>query len=47
MGNPDGTVSDRMIAYYKARAKGGFGLIIVEGVAVNPTGKAIRAAKFW
>ena len=39
--NIDGTVTQQMIDYYVARAKGGFGLIIVEVVAVDPLGKAI------
>jgi len=39
--NPDGTVSEREIAYYTARAKGGFGLVITEIVAVDPVGKGI------
>lgn len=37
----DGTVTQQMIDYYTARAKGGFGLIIVEVTAVDPIGKAI------
>lgn len=36
---PDGTVSDRLIEYLEARARGGFGLIIVEVTAVDPLGK--------
>jgi hypothetical protein len=40
-GNPDGTVSQRLIDYYVARAKGGFGLIVVEVAAVAPLGKAV------
>lgn len=47
LGNEDGTVSDRLIAYYKARAKGGYGLIIVEGVAINPTGRCIPREGFF
>ena len=39
--NLDGTVSRQMIDYYVERAKGGFGLIIVEVTAVDPLGKAI------
>ncbi|NLJ56365.1 MAG: FAD-dependent oxidoreductase [Firmicutes bacterium] len=39
--NSDGTVSDRNIAYWQARARGGWGLIIVEVTAVDPLGKAI------
>jgi len=33
--NPDGTVSQRMIDYYEARARGGVGLIIMEVVTVD------------
>lgn len=48
LGNADGTVSQRLIDYYTARAKGGFGLIVVEGVAVNPTGMCIpHEGHFW
>lgn len=39
--NADGTVTQQLIDYYVARAKGGFGLIIVEVTAVDPLGKAI------
>lgn len=39
--NPDGTVSQEFIDYWEARAKGGFGLLIVEVTAVDPLGKAI------
>jgi len=35
----DGQVCERVIEYYQARAKGGFGLIIVEGTIVDPLGK--------
>ncbi len=35
----DGHVCDRLTEYLTARAKGGFGLIIVEGVAVEPRGR--------
>jgi 2,4-dienoyl-CoA reductase-like NADH-dependent reductase (Old Yellow Enzyme family)/thioredoxin reductase len=42
-GNKDNTVSDRLIAYHTARAKGGFGLNIVENFAVQPSGKAFAA----
>lgn len=48
LGNADGSVSQRLIDYYHARAKGGFGLIVVEGVAVNPTGMCIpNEGHFW
>jgi len=46
--NPDGTVSRQMIDYYVERAKGGFGLIILEVTAVDPLGKAIMfEAGLW
>ena len=35
----DGLVTDRLIAYYEARAKGGVGLIITEAAYITPTGK--------
>ncbi|HIS66549.1 MAG TPA: FAD-dependent oxidoreductase [Candidatus Scatomorpha merdipullorum] len=38
---PDGFVTDQLIAYHTARAKGGYGLIITEVVAVQANGKAI------
>jgi 2,4-dienoyl-CoA reductase-like NADH-dependent reductase (Old Yellow Enzyme family)/thioredoxin reductase len=38
-GNPDSTVSDRLVAYLSQRAQGGTGLIITEVCAVNPRGK--------
>jgi len=38
---PDGSVSEREIAYYAARAKGGVGLIIAENTCVDPLGKGI------
>lgn len=37
----DGEVTERMINYYEARAKGGVGLIIIEVTAVDPLGRAI------
>ena len=40
-GTYDGMVTDQLINYYVARAKGGFGLIYTEVVAVAPSGKAI------
>jgi 2,4-dienoyl-CoA reductase-like NADH-dependent reductase (Old Yellow Enzyme family) len=40
--NQDATVSQRMIDYYSARAKGGFGLITIEVTAVAPEGEAIK-----
>jgi 2,4-dienoyl-CoA reductase-like NADH-dependent reductase (Old Yellow Enzyme family)/thioredoxin reductase len=38
-GNVDGSVSDRLIDYYVARAKGGLGLIIIEFTAVSFEGR--------
>ena len=35
----DGTVTDTAINYYEARAKGGFGLIVVEALAVHLLGR--------
>ena len=35
----DGMVSDRAIAYYRERAKGGAGLIITETCPVDPSGR--------
>ena len=37
----EGVVTDDMIAYYRRRAKGGFGLIIIEVTAIDRKGKAI------
>ena len=34
LANTDGTLSDRSLAYYSARAKGGFGLITIESTVV-------------
>jgi 2,4-dienoyl-CoA reductase-like NADH-dependent reductase (Old Yellow Enzyme family)/thioredoxin reductase len=35
MCDPDGRTSDRQVAYYAARARGGTGLVIVEGTGVS------------
>ena len=40
-GTYEGMVTDDMIAYYRRRAKGGFGLIIIEVTAIDRKGKAI------
>ena len=37
--NQDGSMSQRLIDYHEAKAKGGFGLTIVEVTAVDPVGK--------
>ena len=34
LANPDGTLSDRSLAYYQARARGSFGLITLESTVV-------------
>ncbi|MGQ9654703.1 MAG: oxidoreductase [Thermodesulfobacteriota bacterium] len=36
LGEPGGQVTERHLAYYEARAKGGVGLVIVEVTTVNP-----------
>jgi 2,4-dienoyl-CoA reductase-like NADH-dependent reductase (Old Yellow Enzyme family)/thioredoxin reductase len=38
-GNADGSVSERLIEYYRARAEGGVGLIIIEFTAVSFDGR--------
>ena len=38
--NPDGTPSDRQIEYYRMRAEGGVGLIIVEAAFVRADGRS-------
>jgi 2,4-dienoyl-CoA reductase-like NADH-dependent reductase (Old Yellow Enzyme family)/thioredoxin reductase len=43
LGNPDGTVSDEVIAYLKRRAEGGPGLIMTEIVGVHPNGLSINS----
>lgn len=39
LGNPDGTPSDRQIEYYRMRAEGGVGLVIVEATFVRADGR--------
>jgi 2,4-dienoyl-CoA reductase-like NADH-dependent reductase (Old Yellow Enzyme family)/thioredoxin reductase len=39
-GNPDGSVSEANRAYYAERAKGGVGLIIMEGTSVMASGRS-------
>lgn len=34
-----GELSDRSLAYYRERAKGGFGLITIEATVIDPTAK--------
>lgn len=38
----DGHVNDRLIAYYKARADGGVGMITIGGCAVHELGRSLR-----
>ncbi|MDD7363521.1 MAG: FAD-dependent oxidoreductase [Peptoniphilus sp.] len=46
--NPDGTATERYIAYHEEKAKGGFGLIITEDYAVAPNGRGFnRTAGLW
>ncbi|MFA4835903.1 MAG: FAD-dependent oxidoreductase [Dehalococcoidia bacterium] len=40
MADRDGFVTEQMKRYYQERARGGVGLIIVEGACVDPVGKA-------
>lgn len=35
----DGYVSDQMVEFYRARARGGVGLVVVEGAIVSPEGR--------
>lgn len=39
--NPDGTISEQFIKYHAARAKGGYGLITTEIMAIDPLGRGI------
>ena len=46
--NNDGTATQRYIAYHEAKAKGGWGLIITEDYAVDPTAKGFSCvAGLW
>ncbi len=48
LGNEDGTVSESLADYWAARAKGGWGLLMVEITAVDPLGKAMpRQIGVW
>lgn len=40
-GNSEGRITEQLTNYYLAKAKGGFGLIIIEIVAVEPGGRAL------
>jgi 2,4-dienoyl-CoA reductase-like NADH-dependent reductase (Old Yellow Enzyme family)/thioredoxin reductase len=46
--NQNGTATERYIAYHEAKAKGGWGLIITEDYAVDPSGKGFSCvAGLW
>lgn len=46
--NGDGTATERFIQYQENKAKGGFGLIITEDYAIDPTGKGfVEVAGLW
>ena len=46
--NNDGTATEQYIAYHEAKAKGGWGLIITEDYAIDPTGRGFpRLAGLW
>lgn len=46
--NPDGSASERYIAYHEEKAKGGFGMIITEDYAVSVKGKGFsNVAGMW
>ncbi len=46
--NEDGTVSEQFIAYHEEKAKGGWGLIIVEDYKINPvSGGFIKLPGLW
>ncbi len=40
LANPDGSISDELIAYYDARAKGGVGMILTEYAFVTAAGRS-------
>ncbi|TCL68374.1 FAD-dependent oxidoreductase [Rhizobium sp. BK251] len=42
LGTLDGMPSDEHVAYHEERARGGVGLIILESMAIHPTGKMSR-----
>lgn len=47
-GGLKGEITDRLIRYYAARAKGGYGLIMIEITAVDPLGRATpHEAGIW
>lgn len=40
--NEDGTATEKFIAYHEEKAKGGWGLIVTEDYAVDPTGRSYQ-----
>ncbi len=42
-----GYVTDQMIEYFAERARGGVGLIIIEGTVVSPEGKCVMQPCIW
>lgn len=40
--NEDGSINERLIRYYEEKAKGDFGLIIVEDTAIEPGGRGFK-----
>lgn len=43
----DGMATERFIAYHEAKAKGGWGMIIVEDYAVDPLGRGFWTPGLW
>ena len=43
----DGYVNQRFVEYHRAKAKGGWGLIITENYAVVPTGRGLYVPSLW
>ncbi len=43
----DGMATERFISYHETKAKGGWGLIIVEDYAVDPLGRGFWTPGFW
>ncbi len=43
----DGMATERFIAYHEAKAKGGWGMIIVEDYAVDPAGRGFWTPGLW
>lgn len=43
----DGMATERFLAYYETKAKGGWGLIIVEDYAVDPLGRGFWTPGLW